>query len=70
MPLDCERLKAIRIERNLLQKQIAELLNITERQYRSYEAKEVDAPISKVECLADFYNVSVDYLLGRKDNQN
>lgn len=67
MPLNCERLKELRHERKLLQKQIAELLGITERHYRSYEATEVDIPVSKAECLADFYKVSVDYLLGRTD---
>lgn len=68
MPIFCERLKTLRNKNNLLQKQLAELLEVSERQYRSYEAGKVDPPTSKTIKLADYFGVSVDYLLGRTDN--
>lgn len=49
-------------------KTIAEFLKVTPRNYQRYEHGMVDAPSSKVIALADFFNVSTDYLLGRTDN--
>ena len=60
-----ERLKAIRKKNNLLQKQVANILQVKERMYRHYEAGDVDPPISKVVMLADFLCESIDYLTGR-----
>jgi len=60
-------LKLLRKEKNLTQKQLAELLGLTERQYQRYEAGTVDPPISKVVWLANYFDVSLDYLTGRTD---
>ncbi len=68
MPILCERLKTLRTTNNLLQKQLAELLEVSDRQYRSYEAGKVDPPTSKSIKLADYFKVSLDYLVGRTDN--
>lgn len=63
-----ERLKQLRQSRDLTQKQIAELLDIAERNYRRYEAGEVNPVASNLIMLADYFDVSIDYLLGRTDN--
>jgi transcriptional regulator with XRE-family HTH domain len=68
MSLSIERVKQLRKDRKALQKHLAELLNITERQYRAYEAGKVDPPTSKTIALADYFNVSIDYLVGRSDD--
>ena len=49
-------------------KTMAEFLQITPRNYQRYERGEVDAPSSKIVALADFFNVSTDYLLGRSNS--
>jgi transcriptional regulator with XRE-family HTH domain len=67
MPINPHRLKELRKSKKLKQRQIAELLKISDRQYRSYEAGEVDPPLSKAEKLADYFDVSVDYIMGRSD---
>ena len=63
-----DRLKYLRNKNDLYQKDIAKLLNIGDRQYRAYEAGTVDPPTSKTIFLADYFGVSIDYLVGRTDN--
>ena len=60
-----DRLKELRKENGVTQKQIAELLGIAERNYRRYEAGGVDPSSSSTSILADYFGVSTDYLLGR-----
>lgn len=60
-----ERLKSLRKASGKTQKQMGEMLGLTERTFRQYEAGEVDPPSSKLRKLADFFDVSTDYLLGR-----
>lgn len=59
-----KRLKDIREDNDLLQKQIAIVLKITRQQYGLYESGERKIPIDKLIKLAKFYNTSTDYLLG------
>lgn len=63
------RLKEIRIDRGKTQKEIATLLHTTQQQYSKYEIGIQMIPIEKLVILADFYNTSVDYLLGRTDKR-
>jgi len=58
------RLKGLREEKNLNQEEVAKLLNISQRTYSYYENGR-DIPILLLIKLADFYNVSIDYLLNR-----
>jgi transcriptional regulator with XRE-family HTH domain len=67
MSVHHERLKALRKSKSALQKDMAALLDIQERQYRRYEAGTIDPPTSKTVALADCFNVSIDYLVGRSD---
>ena len=62
-----QRLKQLKIERNLLQKTIAYDNNITLRTYQRYETGEREPSSSTLIKLADYFNVSLDYLTGRTD---
>lgn len=62
------RLKQLRLNKNIMSKSMAEYLDITPRNYQRYETGEVDPPTSKTIALADYFNVSLDYLVGRSDN--
>lgn len=62
-----KRLKDTREDKDLLQKQIAIILEITRQQYGLYEKGKRDIPLDKLIKLAEFYNTSTDYLLGLTD---
>ena len=61
------RIRDLREDRDLSQKQLATLLDVHQTTYSDYELGNLNVPISALHKLADFYNVSVDYLLGRTD---
>ncbi|MGN1301175.1 MAG: helix-turn-helix domain-containing protein [Clostridia bacterium] len=65
-----KRLKDIREDNDLLQKQVAMALGITRQQYSLYETGERSLPIDKLYMLAKFYNTSADYILGLTDEIN
>lgn len=58
------RFKDIREDRDLLQTDIAKVLNTTQCQYSLYENGIRSMPIEKLIILAKYYDVSVDYILG------
>ena len=62
-----KRLQDTREDNDLLQKQIAIILEITRQQYSLYESGKRMIPINKLIKLAEFYNTSTDYLLGLTD---
>ncbi len=62
-----DRLKELREDKDLYQKDVASLLKITQQQYNKYELGINSIPIEKISVLADYYNTSVDYLIGRTD---
>jgi len=64
-----ERLLALRKGKKLTRKEVAGNLNIVERTYQRYEQGEREPTASVLAELADFYGVSVDYLLGRTDQR-
>lgn len=59
------RLKDLREDNDLTQTQIAKLLNVRQNTYSQYENGKRDIPINLLWKLADFYETSVDYLIGR-----
>jgi len=61
------RIRDLREDKDFNQTQLAELLNVHQTTYSDYELGRVNLPISALHTLADFYGVSVDYLLGRTD---
>ena len=69
MKLKTDRLKEIREENNLLQKDVAKILKISQVQYSRYETGIRLIPIDKIAILADYYNTNIDYLLYRTDNK-
>lgn len=67
--MNIERLKEIREDKDLLQKDIAKILNITQVQYSRYETGVRVIPIYHIAKLAQYYHTSVDYLLGLTDER-
>ncbi len=61
------RLKEIREDNDLYQKDIAELIHIDQSNYSKYELEKINIPIEILHKLADYYNTSIDYLLYRTD---
>lgn len=59
------KIRDLREDRDLTQKQVAEYLLCDQSLYSKYEREERPLPLEYVDRLADFYGVSVDYLLGR-----
>lgn len=64
-----ERIRALREDADLTQKGIGEAINVPQRTYAYYESGQRMVPPSVLCALADFYNVSVDYILGRTDRK-
>ena len=60
-----ENIRNLRIDKGLTQKEIAVLLGVSQNTYSQYEIGVLHYPVDALLKLADFYNVSVDYLLGR-----
>lgn len=65
-----DRLKELRLERNLLQKDIAQILNLSTSAYGYYEQGKRIPDSETIKILSDFYRVSSDYLLGISDIRN
>lgn len=63
------RIRDLREDADLTQKQIAELLMCDQSLYSKYERGERALPLELAVQLADFYRVSLDYLVGRTDKK-
>lgn len=61
------RLKALRTDKGLSQKEMAEYLGISQPAYANYERQAREADYETLKKLADYFNVTTDYLLGRED---
>lgn len=62
-----QRIRDLREDADLTQKQVGEAINVPQRTYAYYESGQRMVPPQVLCALADFYNVSVDYILGRVD---
>ncbi len=62
-----ENLKTLRTSKNISQKQIADYLKIADRQYRRYENDEQQPTLPVAIKLADYFDVTLDFLSGRSD---
>ena len=60
-----QRIRNLREDRDIKQEELAAFLNCTQACYSNYENGKREIPLPVLEKLADFYGVSVDYLLGR-----
>jgi len=68
MPTFNQRLKELRKKSNKTQAEMALLLEISSRQYQFYEADQSYPSFHGLTALADYFQVSLDYLVGRSDN--
>lgn len=59
------RLRDLREDKDLKQKDLAKVLQIHQTTYSDYELDKLNVPVPTLHILADFYQVSIDYLLGR-----
>lgn len=64
----CERLNELKLSKNVLQKDIASSVGLSLRSYQRYEYGEREPTSSVLIALADYFDVSLDYLVGRSDN--
>ena len=67
MPIFSARIKELRKERGLKQVEMAQLLNCAENHYQKIEYGQVNIPSLTLLFLADYFDVSTAYLLGRTD---
>ena len=68
MKLFGERLKQLRIAKGIKQIDMAKLLDVTDRHYQRMEYGKVNVPALTLIALAEYFNVSLDYLVGVSDN--
>lgn len=67
--MNISRLKEIREDHDLYQKDIAIMLGVTQQQYNKYELGINSIPLEKINILADYYKTSIDYLTCRTDER-
>ncbi len=65
-----QRLRDLREDADLKQRQIAELLDMTAQQYSLYERGDREIPFHHVITLAKYYGVSIDYIAGLTNRKN
>ena len=63
------RIRDLREDHDLTQKQVAQILGMSQTGYSKYETGENDIPTAVLIKLADLYQTSVDYLLGRTEKR-
>lgn len=64
-----ERIKNLREDNDLTQQNLADYLKISRSAYKNYENGERGIPTEILIRIADFYNVTIDYLVGRSDKK-
>ena len=68
--MNIERIRNLREDNDLSQTELARILHISQRAYSHYENGEREIPLSILIALADYYKVSLDYLVGRNFPKN
>ena len=63
------RLKELREDKDLFQKDIADFLKTDQSNYSKYELEKIAIPLDSLKALADYYNTSIDYILYRTDER-
>ncbi|MBP1536351.1 MAG: helix-turn-helix domain-containing protein [Ruminococcus sp.] len=64
-----KRIRDLREDADMTQVQIAKILNCSQRVYSNYERGDIDIPTEILIKLANFHDVSVDYILGRTNKR-
>lgn len=65
-----ERIREIREDNSLTQQKIADLLHIGQRTYADYESGKTRIPVDSLLILAQFYDISLDYITGASNIKN
>lgn len=65
-----QRIEDLRIDHDLTQQQVADILHCSSEVYRRYEKGIRELPLSYAITLAKYYNVSLDYLTGLSDKES
>ncbi len=65
-----ERIRDLREDKDLTQRDLGELLGVSQATYSRYESGKLDIPTDVLLRLADYYQVTVDYLLGRGEEKH
>lgn len=63
-----KRIRDLREDADLTQKELSEMLNLTQRTYAYYESGTRSLPIDVLINIAEYYNTTTDYILGLTDN--
>lgn len=63
------RIRDLREDNDLTQKQVSDLLMCDQSLYSKYERGEREIPLNLIIKLADYYNVSLDYIAGRSEKK-
>ena len=64
-----ENIRNLREDNDKVQTELAEYLNVKQTTYSKYELGKINIPIDVLIKLADYYDVSIDYLVGRSKNK-
>ena len=64
-----QRIQDLRTDADMSQKQLSEMLHISQRSYSHYETGSRNIPVEMLIRLANYYDISVDYLVGRTDKK-
>ena len=64
-----QRIQDLRTDADLSQKQLSEILHISQRSYSHYETGSRNIPVEMLIRLSNYYDISVDYLVGRTDKK-
>ena len=64
-----QRIQDLRVDSDLSQRQLGEILHISQRSYSHNETGSRGIPIEMLIRLADYYDTTIDYLVGRTDNK-
>ena len=64
-----QRIQDLRTDADMSQKQLSEILPISQRSYSHYETGSRNIPVEMLIRLANYYDISVDYLVGHTDKK-
>ena len=70
MNMTFERIRELREDHDLKQENLANVLGIRQTTYSKYELGKINIPIDMLIKIADYYHVSLDYLVGRSDKMD
>lgn len=68
--MNLKRLRNLREDNDLTQEQVAKILNTTQQQYYKYEKGIQDIPVRHLITLAEYYGVTIDYIIGMTNEEH